>query len=451
MRPFSSTDASHLVQNSLSDRSYKRPWLYCFIATLFFFYEFVQMNMFNALNPGLMQAFSLNATQLGSLSACYFYAVLISLFPAGLLLDHIAAKKLILTTMSVSVMGTFLFSISHSFILASLSRFLSGLGGAFAFQSSLRIAADYFPPSRLALVNGLIVTFAMSGGILAQTPMTLLAETFTWREVLWAYISMGVFFLFIIAIVLPKHNSLFLNRSVIKTQPIETGLTSADKLTQAFHGSETLVAKKIKRAFFNRQTWLGSLYTTLFNLPVPLLGATWGNLYLTHTHHLSRIEASNVLSLLFLGIIMGCPLFGGWSDHIKNRILPMLLGGVIALIILLIIIHFPDSSKTSQTILFFLLGLFSSAQIIGYSVVADGNPHSRSTGLGIASLLVMSGGAVIDPFFGWLVDYHWNGAMVQQLRVYTADDFKFAMQLLPIAFGLGLMMVFFLKKNLLNK
>ena len=49
------------------------PWIVCFSAALFFFYEFIQMNMFNSVSSDLMQAFSINATQLGNLSSIYYY------------------------------------------------------------------------------------------------------------------------------------------------------------------------------------------------------------------------------------------------------------------------------------------------------------------------------------------------------------------------------------------
>ena len=39
------------------------PWIVCFSAALFFFYEFIQLNMFNAISAQLMQTFSLNAEQ----------------------------------------------------------------------------------------------------------------------------------------------------------------------------------------------------------------------------------------------------------------------------------------------------------------------------------------------------------------------------------------------------
>ena len=47
-------------------------WAVILTASLFFFYEFIQLNMFNAIAVDLLQAFNLNATELGQLSSMYF-------------------------------------------------------------------------------------------------------------------------------------------------------------------------------------------------------------------------------------------------------------------------------------------------------------------------------------------------------------------------------------------
>ncbi len=272
----------------------------------------------------------------------------------------------------------------------------------------------------------------MLGGILAQTPMTMLMELFNWHEVLFIYASIGIIFLATITIGLsekPSPKIYLLKNFKNENYKIHTGIA------------------KIKLAIRNRQTWLAGLYICLFNLPVPLLGATWGSLYLTYIDHLSRVEASNVISMLFFGIMIGGPLFGWWSDSIGKRRLPMLLGGFCALITTLLIINFSSLSGVSLMVLFFLLGLFSSTQAIGYSVITESNTHSCSTALSIASLLVMGGGAIAQPFFGWLMDYHWHGSMNDQARTHVFEHFSSAILILPISFFIGLLVIIFLKDS----
>ena len=186
------------VHENVSIMDKKLPWIVCFSAALFFFYEFIQMNMFNAISADLMHAFSLNATGLGKLSAYYFYANLLFLPIAGALLDRFSTRKIILSSLFLCIMGIAAFAMTSSFVWASIFRFMSGIGSAFCFLSSIRLASRWFPAKNMALVSGLIVTMAMLGGMIAQTPLTLLVELVGWRHALFFDASLGVIIFLVI-------------------------------------------------------------------------------------------------------------------------------------------------------------------------------------------------------------------------------------------------------------
>ena len=58
--------ATPIIFDSSSSHGYftyrLQPWVVILSAALFFFYEFIQMNMFNAIDPSLIKAFSVTAT-----------------------------------------------------------------------------------------------------------------------------------------------------------------------------------------------------------------------------------------------------------------------------------------------------------------------------------------------------------------------------------------------------
>ena len=86
-------------------------WLVVLVAGLFFFYEFIQMNMFDTIGQTLVHVLSLDAAQLGLLSSIYFMANVVFLFLAGVVLDRYSTKKVILIALSICVLGTFIFFI----------------------------------------------------------------------------------------------------------------------------------------------------------------------------------------------------------------------------------------------------------------------------------------------------------------------------------------------------
>lgn len=407
-------------------------WLATLTAGLFFFYEFIQLSLFNAIDVQLMQDFQLNAPQLGQLASMYFYANTLFLFPAGILLDRFSTKKLLLFAITLCTAGTFIFAFSSSYFIAALARFLVGWGASFCFLSCIRIASRWFPPSRMALVTGIIVTMAMMGGMVAQTPMALLSRALGWRQAVLMDAFLGIFI------------GLATIFFVQDRPPNSHEAAKADK--------DRLKSLGLWRCIFyavaNPQNWLGGLYTSLLNLPVFLLGALWGIHYLMEVHHLSAVQASYATTLFFVGVIVGSPVYGWLSDYIGLRKLPMILGAIFSLATIFILMYIPNLSLASLILLFFLIGFSTSSQVLSYPTIAELNPISlTSTSVSIASITIMSSGFIFQPLFGWMMELQWDHQVVGGVPVYSANDFNNAMLIIPIGFVLSLVISFFIKET----
>ena len=172
----------------------QNPWVVCLTCALFFLYEFIQMNMFNSISPEMIKTFQVNASELGNFSAMYLYATTLFVFFVGVTLDRFSVRKLVLTAMASCVVFTSLFALSTSLFMAEIFRFLSGISGAYCFLSCIVLASRWFPPQKLALATGLIVTMAMIGGTLAQTPLTMLVAAVGWRHAILYDSILGALF-----------------------------------------------------------------------------------------------------------------------------------------------------------------------------------------------------------------------------------------------------------------
>ena len=109
-----------------------------------------------------------------------------------MILDRISTRRVILTTLLICSLGTLLFGMATSVYIAQICRFFTGIGSAFCFLSSMRLASRWFPTQQLALVTGLVVTMAWMGGMVAQTPLTLLIEKLGWRHALAVDAGLGL-------------------------------------------------------------------------------------------------------------------------------------------------------------------------------------------------------------------------------------------------------------------
>lgn len=411
------------THTQILEHHHQRRWLVVFSAALFFFYEFIQMHMFNAISGSLMAEFHVGAAELGNLSAMYLYADVIFLFPAGLLLDRFSTRKVILTALVLCIVGTGGFALSTEYWMAAVCHFLAGIGNAFCFLSCIRLASRWFPSRMLAFVIGLVVTLAMLGGLAAETPMTVLTHHFSWRNVVLLNTLFGGIVLLVI----------FMN-----VQDFPQGYEQQHEKQQ--HQLHSLgFWHSITLALSNLQNWLAGLFTAFLNLPLMLLCALWGNMYLEQVHHLSDLQSSNVVSMIFVGTIIGGPIIGAWSDKISLRKFPMIIGVILSLLAILILTEFSNLGYHALLILFFFIGFFTSTQVLAYPVISESNNRIvSSTAMGLGSVLIMGAPALFQPIFGAIMDHYWTGLVQNNIHVYSNTAFQKAMMIFPITFVFAL-------------
>ena len=407
-----------------------QPWVVIFFATSFFFFEFMQVNMFNTLDPYLFKAYHLqDSTQLGRLAAMYMYANVIFMIPAGIILDRFSTRWVITIAMFVCTTCTLLISQTTQLWQADICRFVTGIGGAFCLLSAVRLASRWFPPQKMALVVGLIVTFAMTGAMIAQTPFTVLVLDYGWRHMLMIDAGSGYAMLIGIMIFVRDYPS--------KNKELMVSYYKALSIQGVFK-STWLAAK-------NSQNWMAGIYASLINLPVFLLG-TWGVMYLEQIHHLTPEKSSVIPTVMFVGLIIGSPVFGWISDRMRQRRLPMIIGALLSLATILPVMYF-NLNYEKSLLLFFLIGFVISSQIISYAVVAESNPDNLvGASEGVASVLIMSGG-FLSPVFAQLLDLNWHHYFINGLPVFSLHAYQTAFLIMPISFVIALVAAIFTKET----
>jgi MFS family permease len=415
-----------------TERNGLLPWVVCLSCALFFFYEFIQMNMINSLAPYLMRDFNVEAHQLGLLAATYFDANVLLLLPAGIILDRFSTKKVALLTISICIIGTIGFAAAPSIEWAAFFRLFTGVGSAFCFLSCMRLASVWFHEKRLALIVGATMTLAFLGGTVAQTPLTLVVNALGWREAIYLDAGLGVLIFIIMLFGIRDYPS----------QDVALRETARKKLQSIGFW------KSLRRSYLNGQNWLCGIGANMMNLPVFILGAIWGGVFLVQAQHFSMTQATMITSMIYIGTLIGAPVTGYISDTIRRRKLPILIGAFFSLLLLLIIIYVPSMSLGAYMLLFLLLGFFSSSAIINYTFVAEKNSRVlTATSVSIVSFNVIGGGALFQPVVGLLLDQHWDGSKVNGVPMYSLANYHYAFILLPLGFVLAMILLAFTKET----
>lgn len=277
----------------------------------------------------------------------------------------------------------------------------------------------------MALVTGSIVTVAMTGGWLAQYPLTLLVALVGWRH---AVLDVGFLGLAMLVVMV----------FWIKERP---------QIAVKKEGKPINILSAAKKAYFNTQYLRAAFFTSLMNMAIAVFGAMMGTLYLEQRMGISSEQASMINGMLFFGAIIGAPLMGWISDKMGLRIIPMKCGVLASMFILLAVLYAPVSLNM-MTLLFFLLGLFTSAQVISYALVAESSsPTMTATAVSVISIITQGGYLIYQNLFSTLLTNHGGMHLINGLPVYHLEAYQHAAIILPIGLLIAFIMLLGLKET----
>lgn len=395
-----------------------RPWIICVSASLFFFFEFIQGNMFASIADSIMHDFHITANGMAQLSSVYYLANVLFLFVAGRMLDKYSAKMILVVAMLLCVTSTFVLAQAESFSVAVLCRFITGIGSAFCFLGPVRIAARWFPSRQMAMVTGIIVTIAMTGGMMAQYPLAYLVGQLGWRQ---ALVWVGWFGMVVLAIMM----------AAIQDK----------KVPSAAHDDAPGFAEIFKQAYLNSNALKAAAYTSLMNMAIAVFGAMMGSLYLTQRLGVEKEEAALINTFLFFGAIIGGPVMGYISDRLGKRRAPMLWGGFLSLLTVAWILYFPVNISLMKA-LFFFLGFFTAAQVISYAFVAENTSAAfTATALSVISILTQGGYVVYQNIFTMLLTGYGSAPEVNGVPVYALGAYTHAAIIMPVGLLLAMLLI----------
>lgn len=380
--------------------------------------------------PNLMTHFALTAAGLSFVISLYYYAYTPLQAVVGVLTDYFGPKKVLTSSIGFCVIGCLLFVMSHNFWGAGVGRFFIGVGSAFAFVGVLKLAAMWLPQKRFAMFVGITTSLAMVSGMVGDIGLTWVVGRFGWEHILvWSAlfgaVLIPIFYFFV-------HEN---QNKYLKEEATHANFREAiDGLWMSLSRPELIYA--------------GLIGCTLY-LSLSVFGEYWGITYLHETNAgSSRILSSSMNSMVFLGWLIGGP-FNGWlSDRIKTRRLPLIFGNFFAALTISALIIWPHMALPLKFAMLFLFGLFSSVEIICFSLARDLLPMKyAATALGVVNFFIMIGGMLLTPLVGVILDFLWTGQMADGHRIYSLHHYQVALSLIPIAMFLAMILSYKLKET----
>ena len=412
--------------NKSTFKTHPYAWFVISLNALFLFYKYVLQISPSVMTDDLMQQFHLTGAGLGNLAATYFYTFIFAQLISGYLLDKYSTRKLTAFAILICSAGAWFFATSDNLFEALLARGLTGIGVAFATVSYMKQTSVWFPAKRLALVGGLLASAVGIGAVFGQAPVAYMVGHFGWQDTLH-YIAISGFALTALYLIFAKDNN-----------PANKDQNTKNK--------SSLSWKQVKNVLTKKHNWLLTLYSGFAFTPLAVFSGLWGNPFIQEAYKLSNIEAAGYVTLSFVGLGLGAPLFGLISDKIGNRVKVMASGTFISLVALTLMIYGPINSTFLLGTEMFLFGLGTGAFMLSFTLCKEWNSliitatvvSMINTGDAILS-------AISDPLVGKLLDFFSNGA-AHNGGSFALNDYYKAFLILPLYLLLALVFTLYLNK-----
>lgn len=403
-------------------------WLIWSLAVLFYFYEFMLQTSTGVMGADLMRSFNANGEQVGQLSAAYLYTYALMQIPAGMLMDRVNPKRLLVLSPALCALGCFVFVFASTLGTAILGRAIMGVGASFAVVGCFKVSALWFPANQFALLSGLMVAVGMLGAAGGQAPMAYITGVMGWRDTIFYGGLIGLVLSMIFACAL-RHVRLPEHANQSEQLPLRVFL------------------KGFKPVLLSAQSWVASVYAGLMFVPTIGFAGLWGVPYLMQGYALSRPEAALWISLIYLGWAVGGPLFGAWSDRTLRRVPPMFAATVGTLVVMTFVWSLPSHPGAMAVALFFL-GVFSSGFVLSFSIVKESHP-AAVTGMAMGFINTMNSlsGAVSQPLLGKVLDHSWEGGYIDGARAYSLTAYQDALLAIPLCLLLALVLLPFIRET----
>lgn len=402
-----------------------RGWFIVLCSALFYCYQYILRVSPNVMHDELINDLMIDASMFGTMVSFYSWSYAAVQIPLGIVLDRFGAGRIITFAAFTCAISCFVFASTKSFYVASFAQLLMGLGSACGFLGSIKLGTIWFPPSHVARVIALVLIFGTIGAALGGSPLSALTDAIGWQPAMHLLGVVGLIIGMILYMVIGRHKD-----------PI-------------FYEPACSILAGLKEVLRTPQAWLISMYGMLMYVPITLMGVAWGVPYILSVYDVSEQTAATVITTMFIGAAIGSPAFSFYSDKIKRRNQPMLIGALLALVSNGLIVLAPNISLGVMYILFFLAGFSYAVKSLSFASICEIIPKTSSgVAIGFVNTVTMVNGAIFHPLIGKMLDYNsGDRALLGNVSAYSQWDYRFALSIIPISMVFSVIAVKFIKET----
>lgn len=416
------------METDLLEKARRYRWLIFALLALSYILVYFHRLCPAVLAVDIMRDLRAGGALTGLLGAAYFYPYALMQLPAGLLSDSWGARKTIAFFFVVAFIGSLVLGYAPTVAAAIVGRTLVGLGVAMLFVPTMKTLAEWFHAREFAYMTGILMAMGGVGTLTAATPLVWLSAAIGWRN---SFVAVGGFTLLLAALVW----------IFVRNRPADFGWPSPFSVETEAPPAIGL-AEGVRQVLTRRHFWPLTVWF-FFNCGVFFsFGGLWGGPYLMHVYGLTKAESGRILSMIAVGMIVGSPLLSWLSDKVFKGRKPMLAVAAAAMVLItgLLAFYTDGMSRPGLYGLVFSMSVCSSAiVVIGFTMNKELFPvRIAGTATGLINLFPFAGGAVFQPFLGYILEQYPKTGVAFTLPGYKAAFLALFVSAL-IAFGAALL------------
>ncbi|MEB3032829.1 MFS transporter [[Mycobacterium] nativiensis] len=377
-----------------------RPWIVWGTALLAYVVAVLDRTTFGVSGLDAADRFRAGPGALSSFVLLQLIVYAAMQIPAGVLLDRLGPKAMIVTGITVLSGAQLTLAMTHSLPVAVGAYGTVGLGDAFIFISVIRLLPNWFAPARVPLLTQLTGICGQFGQLLSAVPFLAILLHGGWTA---AYLSTAALGVLAVALMLA------LGRDAPEGTPI--ALQSRTFRT-VFGDVKTVWSRPgTKLGFF---THMGTPFSAnVFTL-------MWGVPYLTTTQGLSRSLAGASLTLsvatfVVVGLLVGT-ISARRPEHRESVVLTMI---ALTALVWTVVLALP--SPAPHWLLAVLIVVISAGQPVSILAFDFARTFNPPTALGTAQGMVNTGG-----FIATLLVMQAMGIVIALAGGYSFSAFRLA-------------------------
>jgi MFS family permease len=354
-------------------------WWVWVLAVTFVVFLFSFQTGYSIVNPSVQADVGLSVSQVATIAAVYTWVFAIAQFFGGALLDRLGSRKVLPISIALVVIGVFVFANANTYGMLLLSQVILAVGSCTGFVGAGYVGGQWFGMAKFSFMFGLVqVVAALTSAFSVNIIEAVLGGT-SWRSLFNIYGVMGIVLLVL--------GTLYIRNP----QPVAGGM---DKGFGEFFSS---VIKGMMEVAKIGHVWMASIIGAALFGVLLALGVVWMPKLLI-VHGLDQTAAGFGTSMLWLGLAAGSAVVPWWSDKIRNRKRPIIVGSIVQLAALAGLLYLPGISSTVAIALCFVFGFANAAHMLAFSTAADVvQPSQIGTSAAIVNgIMFIVGGIMIS-------------------------------------------------------